>query len=69
MANSKWDFDAEEPSSFRSSEWPQVHLNLLHSVKVPGSVRVLFISAPQTGQTNIVVAFMIGVRCNGRATA
>jgi hypothetical protein len=51
MANGEWGFEAEEPSSFRSSEWPHVHLNLLDRAKVPGSVFVLFISAPQMGHT------------------
>lgn len=69
MANSEWDFEAGAPSCCRSSQWPQVHLNLRHRVKVDSSVFVLFISAPQTGHTiDIVVAFMIGVGCTGRAT-
>ena len=69
MANSKWGSKAGAPSCFRSSQWPQVHLNLLHRVKADSSVFVLFISAPQTGHNiDIVVAFMIGVGCTGRAT-
>jgi hypothetical protein len=70
MANSEWGSEAGAPSSFRSSLCPQVHLNLLHRVKAASSVFVLFISAPQMGQTiDIVVAFMIGVHCTGRARA
>jgi len=70
IANNEWGSDAGAPSSFRSSQWPQVHLSRLHRVKAASSVFVLFISAPQMGQTlDIVVAFMIGVCCTGRARA
>ncbi len=60
---------AEEMSSVRSSQWPQVHLNLLHSPEVRCSVFVFLISAPQIGQTKaFMIGFMPGRSCTRYAT-
>src|SRR5262249_40104600 len=59
IASGEWVGDVGEPSSFRSSECPHVHLNLLHWAILPGTVFIRFISVPQTGHTKETIAALI----------